>query len=634
MTMISNALRNSISMSNDSVHVLCDPCRFNGKTTVAIKYCQDCNGHLCPYCVNTHIRVNNTKNHHLSYIFNKRGGEGEKDASINVDTAATANKQLEAKCVEHGKSVVSFCDTHDALCCRVCIGKDHRECKLKELSEAASRARDGREFRVVEGEIKRLQARFEELHRKKQASLQHLGHQNDTFTSAVKTFRRTLNNFLDKLEQNMMKKKDRHFEMKAEEIRGCLKTCQAAISVLNGSLNKLDIAVKQGDDQPLFMTIKKVQAVSHRYDKVYNDMDKLPRNYAFHFVPEAVIERFLKGVSDLGLIKDDTSGASGSPGVWKNKDWREKQDDDDKVSATSAAPKHRQKSPRKPLEPQTTAIKQPMGMGELNVRIPTDKKSCSITGAAFLLDDKVVVADATNKKVKVFGADLKPYAHIETQTAPRDVTIVSATEVACTLPNDRTVHVITVGKQLTVNKTFRLDVECYGICHADGAFYVTSGWSTDKEVQLIDAEGVLKKKLRPEPGVFKCPLYVTVHNKFGHIYVSDYETGIVCMDMTGTVILKCADNNSKGYMGICSSPQGEIYICTLQPNGISKVHTENKRYGSLQSLNTSELEPLITLQTLSKGGQRPRSIAYSWNKSKIVISFVGQSVDVMSIYNV
>ncbi|WAR09985.1 hypothetical protein MAR_035061 [Mya arenaria] len=428
MTMISNALRNSISMSNDSVHVLCDPCRFNGKTTVAIKYCQDCNGHLCPYCVNTHIRVNNTKNHHLSYIFNKRGG---------------------------------------------------------------------------------------------------------TFGSCV--------------------------------------PCKRWPGVPCG----------RGRDQK---TSGEVQAVSHRYDKVYNDMDKLPRNYAFHFVPEAVIERFLKGVSDLGLIKDDTSGASGSPGVWKNKDWREKQDDDDKVSATSAAPKHRQKSPRKPLEPQTTAIKQPMGMGELNVRIPTDKKSCSITGAAFLLDDKVVVADATNKKVKVFGADLKPYAHIETQTAPRDVTIVSATEVACTLPNDR------------------LDVECYGICHADGAFYVTSGWSTDKEVQLIDAEGVLKKKLRPEPGVFKCPL--------------------------------CADNNSKGYMGICSSPQGEIYICTLQPNGISKVHTENKRYGSLQSLNTSELEPLITLQTLSKGGQRPRSIAYSWNKSKIVISFVGQSVDVMSIYNV
>lgn len=84
-------------------------------------------------------------------------------------------------------------------------------------------------------------------------------------------------------------------------------------------------------------------------------------------------------------------------------------------------------------------------------------------------------------------------------------------------------------------------------------------------------------------------------------------------------------------MGICSSPTGDVFICTLQPNGISKVMTEFRHFGSLKSLNEHELEPLISLP--NKGGQRPRSIAFSKRTSKIVISFVGQSVDVINIYH-
>ncbi|XP_052234659.1 uncharacterized protein LOC127847094 [Dreissena polymorpha] len=211
---------------------------------------------------------------------------------------------------------------------------------------------------------------------------------------------------------------------------------------------------------------------------------------------------------------------------------------------------------------------------------------------------------------------------------------MSNTEIACTLPNDRTVQVIHVGKTMTVSKSFKLDVECYGICYHDNAFYITSGWSTDKEVQIMDTEGVVQQKLRPEKGILRCPLYVTVDGKLDHIYVSDYETGIVGMDMLGKVTFKFSDTETKGFMGICSSPQGEVFICTLQPNGISRVQTETNRvYGSITTLNEPELEPVISLPTFNKGGQRPRSIAFSRKSQKILVSYVGQSVDMMNIYH-
>ncbi|XP_052237699.1 transcription intermediary factor 1-beta-like [Dreissena polymorpha] len=370
--MTANTTKNSISVPDEYLHVLCDPCRFSGKTTVAMKYCRDCNGHLCPNCVNTHIRVSNTKNHHMSYIINKKNNfvtTALTTTTADLVYGTAAQKALEAKCVDHGKPVVSFCALHDALCCRVCIGTGHRECKLQILSEAANGSRDGKEIRGIETVIKRLQARFEDIQRDKQTNLQHLGHQNDTFSGAIKTYRRTVNNVLDKLEQNLVKKQDRHFETKVEELRGCLKTCQSAISVLNGSLNKLDIATRQGDEQQLFMTIKKVQAITKRYEKIYADVDKLPRNYAFHFIPELSIEKFLKGVSELGKIKDESTTSNGLNAVPKTKGKRSPNDSgsDEKLMA-SVDLKSRQRSPRKTESPVKQLLKQPLGTDEFSVR--------------------------------------------------------------------------------------------------------------------------------------------------------------------------------------------------------------------------------------------------------------------------
>ncbi|XP_045179893.2 E3 ubiquitin-protein ligase TRIM71-like [Mercenaria mercenaria] len=306
--MATNLARKSFNVTDECLHVLCDPCRFTGNTTVAIKYCTDCNGHLCPNCVNTHMKGKNTKKHTLSFIKTKRTSSNTRAS----EGTAQSGKSFDTKCLEHTKPVVSYCLTHDALCCRVCIASTHVECKLQVLSEAASRSRDSRELRTIESGIRRLQTKFEETQRKKQGILQHLGLQNDTFSKAVKTYRKTLDNILDKLESNLQKGKDRHYDGKVEELRGCLKICQDAVSVLTGSLNEIDIASRQGDDQSLFLTLKKVQAVSSRYETVLTDVEKqLPRNYTFHFQPDIAIERFLKGVNELGTIRDESNVMNG-----------------------------------------------------------------------------------------------------------------------------------------------------------------------------------------------------------------------------------------------------------------------------------------------------------------------------------
>jgi len=85
-------------------------------------------------------------------------------------------------------------------------------------------------------------------------------------------------------------------------------------------------------------------------------------------------------------------------------------------------------------------------------------------------------------------------------------------------------------------------------------------------------------------------------------------------------------------MGVCTTAVGELLLCTLQPNAVSKVTNENRVYESLTSLNKYKLEPFISLPTFSNGGKRPRSLSLDRKNNRLVVSFVGQSVDRISVY--
>lgn len=66
-----------------------------------------------------------------------------------------------------------------------------------------------------------------------------------------------VNYVLDQLEHALIKKNDRHFEIKSDELRGCLKTCESAPNAVTESLGSFDIAVKQ-ENRQLKLAIKQV----------------------------------------------------------------------------------------------------------------------------------------------------------------------------------------------------------------------------------------------------------------------------------------------------------------------------------------------------------------------------------------
>ena len=102
---------------------LCERCFRATKSSVAVKYCSDCDESLCPDCFSVHGTFKAFMSHHV----------------IDGQVSADQSFELNQFCSDHKDMVLEFyCFDHDDICCKSCIADEHRICgKIKPLDVAA-----------------------------------------------------------------------------------------------------------------------------------------------------------------------------------------------------------------------------------------------------------------------------------------------------------------------------------------------------------------------------------------------------------------------------------------------------------------------------------------------------------------
>ncbi|XP_045190250.2 uncharacterized protein LOC123547320 [Mercenaria mercenaria] len=103
----------------------CEPCKYRGLTSSAVKYCKSCQEQLCKECVDFHKSFKVTRDHLLVNT------EDQQSLKLCLDVE---NLRM---CKEHlNKQSEFYCLTHDALLCSLCLLKSeqHRNC-ISEIVE-------------------------------------------------------------------------------------------------------------------------------------------------------------------------------------------------------------------------------------------------------------------------------------------------------------------------------------------------------------------------------------------------------------------------------------------------------------------------------------------------------------------
>ena len=570
---------------NRAVTLTCDPCRFSGKTAIpAVKYCQDCHGHFCQSCATGHLKSYTTRYH----VFMDLKEKNHKKAG---------RKKASHRCNEHDADFVSYCESHDVVCCHVCVTSGHRACsKVIPLSDATFGTRAVKLSKELESNIKKLQTQFEEVKTAKVDYIKAVEHQDTAFLAAVKGFRRTINAILNRLEDALIRDKNKVLKEKLDLISGHVRTFDLADQVLKDAYRQLDVSL-HNNDTDMFLNAKHVQDIVTEYTDVYQKLKETPDKGHLRFEPELKIQQMLNSYPQLGSVSTDALALSV------------------KTSSSGSVLSSRRSSVQ-------TFSKKPDFTKDVYIRAKTDKNPCYITGAGFLPDGRVVLADDSNKSVKLLGNDCKVLACYEHEAAPRDVTAISLSEVAVTLPDEKCIQIFEVATEsLEKKKKLVLNMECYGITFHETVIYVTSGWSPEKEVQVIEPSGKVIQRMKLPNSVFKYPLYITIDPLSDVIFVTDYMHGVIALDMSGDVLYKYEDRRqARGYYkGVTLTLPGQILACTWQSQGICKLNPEGKG-----------MDSVITWP--AKERRKPVAIAYAFNNKKLLVTYCGDKRDFVSFY--
>ncbi|KAH3851911.1 hypothetical protein DPMN_094398 [Dreissena polymorpha] len=134
---------------------------------------------------------------------------------------------------------------------------------------------------------------------------------------------------------------------------------------------------------------------------------------------------------------------------------------------------------------------------EYNVKIPSDRnQTFHLEGICSLPSGQVIVADHSNKKVKLLDKSYNVSGHCDVSGHPSDICQITSSEVAVTLYGEGVQFISVSNGQLVNGRKFKLPLVATGIAHHLGALYITSGTA----LYHYNMTGTLVKKLYEDTG--------------------------------------------------------------------------------------------------------------------------------------
>ncbi|XP_052259099.1 uncharacterized protein LOC127863578 isoform X3 [Dreissena polymorpha] len=248
------------------------------------------------------------------------------------------------------------------------------------------------------------------------------------------------------------------------------------------------------------------------------------------------------------------------------------------------------------------------GHYEHNVRIASDSDSCVNTGICVLPDGQVLVADWSNKTVKLLNQQYQVVSHCSVTAEPREMCQITPSEVAVAVDkwgNTHEAQFITVAQsQLVLGRKLQLQHRCKGIAHHHGDLFICS----DTALYKYSLSGKLVCRLYEDVSgadtVWKCAVSPTGDK----LYISSpFHHKLLTLARDGTVLATFTDPALERPYGLHVTPAGHVLVCGWRSHTIVQVDYEGRR--KLATLSTRERD----------GVWYPESVCYSSTTSTIIV---------------
>ncbi|KAH3720408.1 uncharacterized protein LOC127856275 [Dreissena polymorpha] len=532
----------------------CSPCLEHNIDQWAEFYCDNCLKFYCGECLNLH-----------GQLFSKHVAYGRGDTS-----KWPVSKEVEdflQKCDLHeDKRLEMFCHDHSELCCTSCAFLNHRLCaQVTPISESV----DGPppDLQQLSRKIKTILETLKKLEKNWNTNMQTVQASYNKQLLEIREPHKKINTILDNIEKNTIKELDD----KLTSLKASIKTDADNCSKLKNELKQLSDAVydivDKGKSEHAFIASRKCLE-KLKQSETYLKENSSQVESSLTFQADIDILHYLSKLQGLGRIVLSTVESSVLGG--------------------------------------TGHVFTVQGWTEHDMSISSDLYRCDIGAVCVLSDDTTIVADGSNKLIKLLDHQYRVVAICDLSAPPKDICQITQNEVAVVVVYDKTQGVQFVdvnGVRLVKGRKLRFQHSCNGIAHNLQELYLTSGTALYK----YSMKGALLKKLHEDTSdnytVWKCAVSPSGDTIF---ITNQSHSKVHTLDRDGLVLNTFTDPDLKNPYGMHVTALGQVLVC----GGVS--------HNTLQ-LDGEGKKKLATLATKREGLWIPQSVCYNTSTASIIV---------------
>ena len=570
--------RSYLAGSDEVIKHTCGPCKDDGETKEANYFCEPCNVHLCFDCRNDHKTFKATKNHSIVSVHQpQRIGSASSKGAYRI--LCSCNQK---------RAVAVYCEKHGDVVCPTCKTVKHRKCKTCPIKDKVDKHTQ-KQFKELMAKAKSLKAEIESCIQNGEANRKSIDKYKDECKKDISGFRIEINKLLDKMEEDIIERLDETAKQNLLAIEKQIADMTASLQALNTELDVIDNANKTNKDEIMFSAKVKISNSISEYDDLIQDIRNGMWQPKLKFEQNKKLTDILKIVEGLGRIEPSETDSAQQDHVVLL---------DMKVKSTK----------------------------EVDINVPNDDRSPSITGCTFLSNGHIILCDNENKKLKLLDSDMSVKKSLKFSDYPWNVAAVGEKEAIITFTNigNNDIQYIYTQPDLKMGEKITLPDKCCGLQVFNDELYTTCHKASGHdEIWRLDRAGNIMSKivLTQSSSGRSDYLGLCLAGSSPRVYLTDWNNSrVTCFQFDGKKVYQYEDKEQlERPNGIYVDSAGNSLVCGTDSQNVVVITADGRKHGELLTSNDIRSPSCIDY--------RPEDntlIVGCWNSSKLFVYKLGK----------
>ncbi|KAK3576099.1 hypothetical protein CHS0354_032223, partial [Potamilus streckersoni] len=522
----------------------CDLCLKRKKETPAVFYCRECKKSMCAMCQEYHddISACNKEN-----ILNLNTGSNLNDIPIDLSFLEMCSKHSNER-------IKFFCKDHNSIFCSTCGFLEHRKCEtIITLDDMITTFGISVKSKEAETNLKTCHNNLKQLASVVTGNIDTLNKDRNVITKQILSLVANFDAKLKKLEDNLTSILGA--SQKAEEVNLKSQKTKVLSLMTENETDQIqfDLVMAHGSEVKKIIMLHKLNQNHERYFHTVTELQKDSTCVRMTFNVDKIFNELVNKLCTLGKINILRTNVS--------------------ISTCLTLTKNTDNNHSGPLATIQNDLKVKK-LSEIYVKIAGDKYICYITDIV-QLPDSILFVDHGNFKIKIFSNNFKYRNCLSLEEGPWSACAMSDTEVAVSLPYQKTIYIMDVTDKIQKSKEIKTKLRCWGLATLRDKL-VISTWTDQDCILILDKKGTEIKRIQPkhyEGNQLIRPSLITTNLSKGITYVY-YHCGnnIVAYNSSWEVLFVYTHEDIDGKGGLDTDKDGNVYICGSR--GIHQVSAD------------------------------------------------------------